>query len=149
MLMPTRTDERRERAAALGPPIYGLAGQKALTDFGWHGVNGETTALRLNFGTKGRRQRLAIETTTEPVDEFRMLMQIVVDIHREHRYPLTIEERSASVEIDGSVVEYRILAIADDIWCGAVHVGDRWVFLAGDGVPADGITIEPVDVSDL
>ena len=86
----------RDEISSLGPPIYGLAGQKALTDFGWHGVNGETTALRLNFGTKGRRQRLAIETTTEPVDEFRMLMQIVVDIHREHRYPLTIEERSAS-----------------------------------------------------
>jgi hypothetical protein len=89
---------------------------------------------------------LAIETTTEPVNEFRMLMQIVVDLHREHRYPVTIEERTASVEIDGSVVEYRILAIADDVWCGAVHVGDRWVFLAGDGMPVDGITIEPVPV---
>jgi hypothetical protein len=61
-----RTDERRERAVALGPPTYGLAGQKPLDEFGSSGFKDETTALRLKFGTKGRRPQLGVETTTEP-----------------------------------------------------------------------------------
>jgi len=147
--MVKRADERREKAVALGPPIYGLAGQRPLDGFGSHGVNNETTALRLYFGTKGRRQRLGVETTTEPVDEFSMLSQLVVFVHDKHNYPLTIEERTAFVEIDGVVVEYRILAVGDQLWCGAAPVGDRWVFLKGEDVPAGGIRVEPINIADL
>ncbi|HTT92197.1 MAG TPA: hypothetical protein VMF65_21770 [Acidimicrobiales bacterium] len=131
--MAKRLEERRERGVALGPPIYGLAGQKPLDDHGSSRTNNETTALRLYFGTKGRPQRLGVETTTEPVNEFSLLAHLVVFVHDKHNYPLTIEERTASVEIDGVVVDYRILAVGDDLWCGAAPVGDRWVFLQGNG----------------
>ncbi|MGO9657613.1 MAG: hypothetical protein ACLQVK_04970 [Acidimicrobiales bacterium] len=147
--MTKRTHERRERAVALGPPIYGLTGQRPLDDYGWSGWKDDVTALKLEFGTKGRLPRLGVETTIEAVNEFRMLCQLVVFVHDKHKYPLTIEERTASVGIDGEVVEYRILAVGEDRWCGWAPVGDRWAFLKGDRVPAIGIRLERINIADL
>ena len=147
--MANREDERRERALAIGPPVYGLAGQRPLDEFGSSRTNSETTALLLYFGTKGRPQRLGVQTTTEAVDDFAMLIQLVMLVHDKHSYPLTIEERTASVEIDAVIVRFRILAVADDLWCGAAPVGDRWVFLRGEGVPPGGVRIEPINFADL
>ena len=92
----------------------------------------------LYFGKKGRRQRLGLETRTEPVEDTRLLLHLVASVDDKHGYPLTIEERTTSVEVDAVVVDYRILAVGDDLWCGASPVGERWLFLKGVGVPAGG-----------
>ena len=147
--MANRADERRERALALGPPIYGLAGQKPLAEFGSSWTNDETTALMLYFGPKGWRPLLGVQTTTEPVHEATPLLYLVGAREDKHSYPLTIDERTVSVDVDTVAVEFRILAIGEDLWSGAAAVADRWVLLKGVGLPAGGIQLDQINIADL
>ena len=61
-------------------------------------------------------------------------------------YPLTIDEGSCVLLVDGVAVEFRTLFIEEDFWSGVALVDGRWVYVRGMGVAPPDITIVSMDV---
>ena len=98
--------------------------------------------LSLGFGPG--EHRVAVETSTEPIDDHRMIVELLMG--PELTYPLTIDEGSCVLLVDGVAVEFRTLFIEEDFWSGVALVDGRWVYVRGMGVATPDITIVSMDV---
>jgi hypothetical protein len=133
----------REVVTALGSPIYGVPRTEPNESYGAHFVNGSRTqakSINLGFGPWGRR--LVVETSTDPIDVGRMVIELL--LNAEPRYPLTIEERTVQISVNHHLFDLPILWITDRSWSGAAKVADRWVYLRGIGATLDDVRIETI-----
>ena len=129
-------EELREAAASLGPPIYGLRGRRLRTNtFG-----GDRHSLGLFFGS--HEHAIGVETSTEPVDDDRMLLELVLMLDPE--FPLVIDEQRFELSFGGEAVSFEGFAIDENWWCGRAAIGDRFLYLRAIDSPRTGISLREV-----
>jgi hypothetical protein len=132
-------------AATLGAPIYGVLGLEPEPTHGWGGSDSNPTRLQLNFGPANI---LAVETSVQPIDAQMMLRHFGGQIAGSLdllKFPLTIEERVATILVDSEYVEFRVLGVGAELWFATAEVHGRWVSLRGRGLPFGNFAVHSVD----
>lgn len=126
----------REAAARLGAPIYGLRGRRLRSNtFG-----GSQHTLGLFFGSY--EHGIGVETSTEPVDDDRMLLELVLMLDPE--FPLVIDEQRFELGLDDEAVSFEGFAIDENWWCGRARIGDRFLYLRAIDSPRTGISLREI-----
>jgi hypothetical protein len=132
-------------AATLGAPIYGILGLEPESSHGWSGPDASPTRLQLNFGPANL---LAVTTSVQPTDAQTMLRRFGSQIAGSLdllEFPITIEERLATLLVDGEYVEFQVLGVGVDLWFATAAVHDRWISLRGQGLPIGDFAVHSID----